>query len=205
MCLGRVYCERRNRIGAVRAYAKQDHTGMARQLVNLILTDVNKDDLKKDIESILMCKDPKINALRFNGKSNCGKSLIAGAICEALVYFSATMCGCAGEFYFGGMINKSIILLEELWVVPATCDDYKTILSGFPLHINKKHETARQILERTPCIITSNYKQWGRGFLSPIDEKALNNRAFQYELNTEITKHMFGRIELKCILFELLN
>jgi hypothetical protein len=91
------------------------------------------------------------------------------------------MCGCAGDYYFGDLIGKSLAVFEELWIVESTCDDYKSILSGYPISINVKHVTHRQILTRVPCLITGNTKELGKGFLNPIDEAALKCRIIEYE------------------------
>ena len=144
------------------------------------------------------------NTIRLVGPSNTGKSVIAKAIVEPFLYYSATMSGCAGEHYFGAMVNKSIILIEELWVIPSTADDYKTILSGYPIHVNKKHITEREELSETPIIVTSNHVQWGRGHISGIDEVALNNRTFTFNLCTPFPKTT-RKLLNKHILFELLH
>lgn len=93
------------------------------------------------------------------------------------------MVGCQGEYYFGDMIDKSIIVLEELWVTKSTVDDYKTILSGYDININQKHVTKRQKLSRTPCFITGNHSDIGKGLLNPIDLEAIHKRMIQYHFS----------------------
>lgn len=41
------------------------------------------------------------------------------------------------------------------------------------------------MLARTPCIITGNHSQLGKGFLAGCDESALNKRIITFNFNTE--------------------
>lgn len=166
--------------------------------------NIDEKEFKKAIKDVICRKDFKKNTLRLVGAPNSGKSLIAKALVSPFLFYSATMSGCAGEHYFGAMINKSIILIEELWVVPATADDYKTILSGYPIHVNKKHVTEREELEETPIIVTGNHTNFGRGFINEIDENALQIRTYTFNFETEFCK-TDKKLLNKHILFYLIN
>ena len=50
----------------------------------------------------------------------------------------------------------------------------------YEIDISKKY-VGRQLLTRTPFVITSNYTRFGRGHLPPTDENALCSRCFTYQ------------------------
>lgn len=133
---------------------------------------------------LLRLIDPKINALKLVGISNSGKSLIAQLIVETFVSSYVNNHNSENEFYLSSFLNKAICICEELMITPATAEDFKSILGGAKLDISKKY-TSKQVLCRTPIIITSNHSKFGRGHLNPIDEVALNNRCYIYNFITE--------------------
>lgn len=139
-----------------------------------------------DSKKILNCEHPKVNTLRFVGAPNSGKSLIGQLITKCFISCYANNHGSENEFFLSNFLNKAIILCEELYVTVATCEDFKSILAGAPIDISKKfHE--KQILSRTPCIITSNHELFGRGHLNYIDETALRSRCITYRFETMFT------------------
>lgn len=77
------------------------------------------------------------------------------------------------------MLNKSIILCEELYITIATAEDFKSVLGGQVIDIAKKFNE-KQLLCRTPIIITSNYSRFGRGHISSVDENALCLRCYTF-------------------------
>lgn len=87
--------------------------------------------------------------------------------------------GSDGEFFMENMLNQTIVQLEELYATTSTAEDLKSILAGHPIDISKKH-IGKQLLTRTPMIITSNYFKFGRGHLPPVDEEALCNRCYSF-------------------------
>lgn len=132
-----------------------------------------------DVFAILSCKYNKINCLRLIGPSNSGKTLIARLICNGFICSYVNNHNSENEFYLSCFLNKCICLCEELLVSQATAEDFKSILGGAELLISKKfHE--KQVLTRTPIIITSNHELFGRGHLNPLDERALRNRCITY-------------------------
>lgn len=132
-----------------------------------------------DLRSVLLCEHPKINCLKIYGVPNSGKSMLAQLIVSSFITCYANNHGSENEFFLSNFLNKSIILCEELYVTVATAEDFKSILGGALIDISKKHKE-KQLLQRTPVIITSNYKNFGRGHLSKIDENALTNRCREY-------------------------
>lgn len=136
------------------------------------------------LKDILMCTDPKINCLKLYGCPNSCKSLIAQLICSLFICCYCNNHGSENEFYFSNFLNKSIVLCEELYVTQATCEDFKQILGGAPIDVDKKFH-CKQVLTRTPIIVTSNFMKYGRGHLSNIDENALSLRSHVFEFNSE--------------------
>lgn len=136
-----------------------------------------------DVYCILRMIDPKINCLRIIGLSNTCKSLVGQLIVEDFISSYVNNHNSENEFYLSSFLNKSICICEELMVTPATAEDFKSILGGAKLDISKKY-TSKQVLIRTPIIVTSNHAKFGRGHLSPSDEHALDNRCYTYYFNT---------------------
>lgn len=129
---------------------------------------------------VLLCKDHKINTIRLWGTPDSGKSLIARLIVRYFICPSTNNHGSDSPFFFSNFLNKSIALCDELFVTPATCDDYKSILGGGDIDVNKKNIQEKQNMSRTPIILTSNYAKFGRGHLNAIDEEALQTRCFSF-------------------------
>lgn len=137
----------------------------------------------KCLQKVLKCEQPKVNTIRIIGIANSGKSLIAQLLCQCFISCYANNHGSENEFFLSNFLNKAVVLCEELYVTQATCEDFKSILGGAPIDISKKfHE--KQILSRTPVIVTSNFGLFGRGHLSNIDENALASRCFTFKFGT---------------------
>lgn len=150
-----------------------------------VANGINACDFRYDLEAVLKKSEFKINSMRFVGIPNSGKSLIANCIVEPFICCYMNNHGSENEFFMSNMLNKSIILCEELYITIATAEDFKSVLGGQPLDIAKKFNE-KQLLSRTPVIITSNYERFGRGHLPPMDELALRLRCYNYEFKTEI-------------------
>lgn len=137
------------------------------------------------LRDVLIKRDPKINCLRIIGTPNSGKTLIANCIVTPFICCYNNNHGSENEFYLSNMLNKSIILCEELYITIATCEDMKSVLAGQCIDIAKKFNE-KQLLSRTPVIITSNYAKFGRGHLAPCDETALALRCHTFRFNNVI-------------------
>ena len=85
------------------------------------------------------------------------------------------------------MLNKSIIQCEGLHNTIATAEEFKSVLGGQPIDIARKFNE-KQLLQRTPVVITSNYSRFGPGHLPPTDENALSIRCYTYILNSAYKK-----------------
>lgn len=142
------------------------------------------------VRNVLSKSKLKINCLRIYGAPNSGKTLIANCIVKPFICCYNNNHGSENEFYMANMLNKSIILCEELYITIATAEDFKSVLGGQPIDIAKKFNE-KQLLSRTPVVITSNYERFGRGHLSQTDENALKirceNFCFNYEVSPKVT------------------
>lgn len=147
---------------------------------------INTQEFAQNVFAWLNCTHRKKNCLFFHGPPNTGKTLIAQLLTSVFMSGTMSLKGITSDFYYEPILNKSVAVLEELWVVPQVADDFKTLFSGQELHINKKH-CAMQKLGRTPIIVTSNHSRFGRGFLSGVDENALQNRCYTYNFKYDIS------------------
>lgn len=149
-----------------------------------ILT-INKIDINlfcKQLICVLRKTDFKINAFRMFGKPDTCKSLLANCIVAPFVCCYMNNHGSENEFFISNMLNKSIVLCEELYITTATAEDFKSILGGQNIDVDKKYNE-KQLMCRTPIIITSNYERFGRGHIGELDEQALRNRCFSFTFN----------------------
>lgn len=147
--------------------------------------NIRPSTLANAIKDVLTKSDPKINAIRFVGTANSGKTLLANCLCDPFITCYNNNHGSENEFYLSNMLNKSIILCEELYITIATAEDMKSVLGGQPIDIAKKFNE-KQLLSRTPVIITSNYARFGRGHLPPIDETALSLRCHTFNFSNQV-------------------
>lgn len=148
---------------------------------------MNNIDLKlfaKNLKLILNKEVFKINTLRILGKPGTCKTLIADCIVGPFVHIVLNNHGSEGQFYLSNMLNKAIIQCEELYLTTATAEDFKSILGGHPIDVDKKF-LEKQLMQRTPIIVTTNYTKFGRGHLSPLDEGALACRCITYRFDCE--------------------
>lgn len=134
--------------------------------------------------NVLNKVDFKINCLRFVGVPNSCKTLIAGCIAKFFVCCHNNNHGSENEFYMSNLLNQALIWCEELYVTIATAEDFKSVLGGQPIDISKKFNE-KQLLSRTPALLTSNYLRFGRGHLSPTDENALALRCYTFNFICE--------------------
>lgn len=147
-----------------------------------LLNEIDPKQFCFDLINVLLKKHPKINCLRLVGIPNSCKTLIANCIVNPFVCCYNNNHGSENEFYLSNFLNKSIILCEELYITIATAEDFKSVLGGQTLDIAKKYNE-KQLLGRTPIIITTNYHKFGRGHLSETDENALRLRCHNYIFN----------------------
>lgn len=141
--------------------------------------NINPKDFVKDLKLVLSEEDHKKNCLRIWGPPDTCKTLISKLICQTFICAYLNNSNSANEFYLSNLLNKSLCSMEELFVTPSSVDDFKSILAGAPIDISKKFNE-KQVLLRTPIIMTSNHELFGRRHLSPVDENALSTRCYMY-------------------------
>ena len=167
-----------------------DHTlgyDFLSEFLDLLFTN-NRIDLRmflKDLFTVLNKKHHKKNTFRIWGVPDSGKSRILRAIANQYYANIQGVSGSASDFYFADMVRKSLILLEELWVIETTCDDFKSLLSGYSFQVAVKHSNRRETIERTPVLVTGNHDSYGKGYLNSTDEDALQRRTYSYYFGAE--------------------
>lgn len=172
--------QRRNRFNWLIRLPHDNNPFVQLQLRQIFrVNNVNPRDFVRDLKAVLSESDHKMNCLRIWGPPDTCKSLISRLICETFICAYLNNSNSANEFYLSNLLNKSLASMEELFVTPASVDDFKSILGGAPLDISKKYNE-KQVLLRTPIIMTSNHALFGRRYLSPVDENALNTRCYSY-------------------------
>lgn len=144
-----------------------------------IQNNISPLDFAVALKMVLEKTDYKINALRLIGIPNSCKTLLSNCIVNPFICCRMNNHGSENEFFMSNMLNKAIIQCEELYITVATAEDFKSVLGGQPLDIAKKFNE-KQMLCRTPVIITSNYERFGRGHVPPTDENALAIRCHNF-------------------------
>lgn len=147
--------------------------------------DIDPHDFASSLHKVLSKSDSKINCFRMIGTPNSGKTLLANCIVDPFVCCYNNNHGSENEFYLSNFLNKSIILCEELYITIATAEDMKSVLGGQPIDVAKKFNE-KQLLSRTPVIITSNYDRFGRGHISTVDELALSLRCLTFRFRRSV-------------------
>lgn len=178
--------QRRDRWEYLLSFADYDYDQETELLSLFASQSIDPVNFARDLKSVLQCEHNKVNTLKMYGVPNSGKSLIAQLIVQPFISCYMNNHGSENEFFLSNMLNKTLVLCEELFVTPATCEDFKSILGGAKIDIDKKFRD-KQILSRTPIIITSNYYKFGRGHLNNVDERALQSRCHIYYFSFEYT------------------
>lgn len=151
-------------------------------------SNIDIHNFVRDLKCVLMCDVPKMNTLKMYGEPNSGKTTIARLIVSKFVACYANNRGTENEFYLENFLNKSIILCDELFITHSSVEDFKSVLGGAVIDIDKKY-LSKQLLSRTPVICTSNYRRFGRGHLPPTDERALCTRCYLYNFDTALPEN----------------
>lgn len=175
--------QRRNRWEYLLSFAKYDEE-QEREILRLFtVNNVNPVHFAESLKKVLNEEHPKVNTLKIYGSPNSGKSLIGQLIASVFISCYCNNHGSENEFFLSNFLNKALILCEELYVTQATSEDFKSVLGGAPIDISKKFQE-KQILSRTPVIVTSNHSSFGRGHLPPVDENALKLRCITFNFTT---------------------
>lgn len=137
-------------------------------------------DFAYKLKSVINKEHPKIRSLRIVGPPNTGKSMIVQAIGSFLDTSFLSNTGSTSEFYFNDCIGRTLIVLEEAWIIPQTVDDFKSVMSGYRIGVNVKNMKKRTELRNVPVLLTGQTDAFGKGFLSAVDESALKLRCHTY-------------------------
>lgn len=181
-----LHTQRKNRWNWLIQFAVYDELQFAFFDAMFALQGINKQHFASAVYDWLNCSHKKKNTLFFVGPPNSGKTLIARLLTDKFMCGNMNLKGITSDFYYEVLINKSVGVMEELWVLPQVVDDFKNILGGTVMDINKKH-MPMQRLGRLPIIVTCNHDRLGRGFLHGVDETALHNRMFKFIFTTDIS------------------
>lgn len=178
--------QRRNRWEYLLSKGKFNYDEELELLKLFTAQQINPIDFARKLKTVFLCEKPKVNCIRLYGAPNSGKSLLGQLISSCFITCYANNHGSENEFFLSNFLNKALILCEELYVTQATAEDFKSILGGANIDISKKY-SEKQILSRTPIIVTSNFNDFGRGHLNAIDEQALKSRCFSFYFSSSFT------------------
>lgn len=128
---------------------------------------------REDVEVMfkIISRDiPKQRGLVFYGPSNCGKSILANALCLPFAPGYIQRDSGANVHWLENIYRKSIILWEEPSVHMTNIEDTKLILGGEKIAINRKNKHIVERLNGAAVIVTTNRAFW------EYDREALLNR-----------------------------
>jgi hypothetical protein len=100
----------------------------------------------------------KHNTICFRGRSNAGKSQLAGSYVDYMVgnHYGKPINNVRSGFPFDGCINKRMILWEEPMITMDNIEDVKLLLEGNSLRADVKYASGGMDIRNTPVIITTN-------------------------------------------------
>jgi hypothetical protein len=163
------------------------------------IMDFNNFDLMEFVGTIFDVMDRitnKRNAIMFKGPPNAGKTLVAESLAYACIFYCNVQSFSKGQqFPFMDAVGTRCFMINE----PRFTDEYgetlKNILEGCPTHVNVKYES-KQMLSRTPVLITSNHKLSMYLQQNPdVQERAFQARMFTFNfLQMEDLKDCRGKI-----------
>lgn len=146
----------------------------------------------------------KQNTLRFVGPPNKGKTMITRALTQVFNsgYISKASLSGYANFCFSTLVNKTIAVFEEPVFQIGIAQDIKSIFAGDQIMVDVKYKNPMSI-KQLPCIVTSNTIDFGRGFLSTLDEEALRTRCITFEINADFeTKELLTSQQLYSLLLK---
>lgn len=160
-------------------------SGDATHIENLLFPNkIDFQEFAHAIEAWLSCADKKRNTLFIWGRPNSGKSLIAKLISEVFITKTFSNMDAASQFVFGNLIDSSLILIEEPFLVPVLLEDFKKLTEGSNMCVNVKYQEP-QTLGRTPVLITSNFSTLSHGHAPAVSEAAIKLRSFIFHFSSE--------------------
>lgn len=144
---------------------------------------INFKEFTRCVKEVLQLSHKKINALYFWGAPNSGKTMLANLIIKIFNARSILKNGdSVSSFYYEPIINSSIVLIEEPFIIPINLEDMKILLGAGELQVNVKYQPLQRTV-RIPYLITSNFNLLSRGYASGISEKAIKTRVHMFKFN----------------------
>ena len=128
--------------------------------------------------------DTKKNTLWLYGPPNSGKSFLAAQIIHPFEKSIGVISnqGILNEFALSHLLQSSLLLWEEPFTDVGVAQDMKNVLGGKPIAVPMKYNV-RQVLNRKPILITSNYEDLTQGVnASFLELDALNKRRFMFTM-----------------------
>lgn len=117
---------------------------------------------KEDVTTIFNCimrNFYKKRTLVFYGPSNCGKSLLANALCLPFSPGYIQRDSGTNVHWLENIYRKNLILWEEPSIHMTNIEDVKLLLGGERIIINRKNKHLVERINR-PCVIISTNKQF---------------------------------------------
>lgn len=118
---------------------------------------------KEDVVTIFNCimrNFPKKRSLVFYGPSNCGKSLLANALCTPFAPGYIQRDSGTNVHWLENIYRKCLILWEEPSIHMTNIEDVKLLLGGERLVINRKNKHLVERINKPAVIITTNKQFW---------------------------------------------
>lgn len=160
-----------------------DNTGSAHPFEYLFsLQQISPRVFCEALKNILNEEKPKINTLWIYGIPNSGKSLILKMLAEVFITKTFSNIDSTTQFIFGNIVNSSIILIEEPFLMPILLEDFKKICEGSKISVNVKYKEP-QTLNRTPIFISSNFSTLSHGHAPGVSEQAIKARCCYFTFN----------------------
>lgn len=134
---------------------------------------------KEDVTTIFNCimrQFAKKRTLVFYGPSNCGKSLLANALCLPFAPGYIQRDSGTNVHWLENIYRKCIILWEEPSIHMTNIEDVKLLLGGERIVINRKNKHLVERINR-PCVLVTTNKQFWE-----YESNTLKNRIIIYYL-----------------------
>lgn len=166
------------------------HPNGAKYILELL--EVNKikaSEFFDAITSVMDSVERKWNTLVLLGSTNCGKSMMLDLMVGALSCAHITKSGEQSQFHLQNVIGKRVVKFEEPRISPQTVDQFKLLLGGEKLSVDRKHQDP-EVIEGIPVLISTNREL---GYWIPEgDAKALDSRCKTFKFNKVIKSHAFA-------------
>lgn len=164
-------------------YDRYRHENIGRQKLDQLF-GLSKKDITRIFQ--IVCRDiPKKRCVVFYGPSNCGKSILANALCIPFAPGYIQRDSGANAHWLENIYRKSIVIWEEPSIHMTNIEDTKLLLGGEKIVINRKNKHLVERLNGAAVIVTTNKSFW------EYDDEALKNRCeiFQFSKTVEsVTK-----------------